>query len=370
MSLTGTNLISSIVLGLFWFFLASILNPEEYGEIGFLFSIVNVAFAVALMGLGQTVAVYEAKGENIFPASFFLVLISSSIAGIISYFFTQNIFVSLLVVGFGIFFIVQAGLQGKERFRDISINRILRAVISVGVALVLYQFLGINGLLFGYFLATLLVLRDLLPLINKRKIDLSILRSKLRFIIPSLGSRIANVLIIWGDKIIVGSLFGMSILGNYHFAFQYFLLLNAIPKGVVTFLIPQEATNQSNKKIKIFIILVSFVIALISIVTIPIVINSLLSEYHESVLPMQILSVAIVPYIINAIQTSKFLGKEESRLVLISRIIQAIMYFSLIIWLGTDYGLIGLTIGFLIAAIGKVISDFVIGKHFQIDVKN
>jgi len=88
--LGSSNLISAIVYGIFWLFLASLLEKAEFGELGFLVGIANVAFIISILGLSHTIMVYEPKKENIFPSSFFVVLISAIITSFVVYLITQN----------------------------------------------------------------------------------------------------------------------------------------------------------------------------------------------------------------------------------------------------------------------------------------
>jgi len=90
LTLGSSNLISNLVYGIFWLYLASIMAKTEYGELGFLLGIVNVGLTISLLGLRQTIMVYNPKKENVFPASFAIILISSTISSVIVYFITQN----------------------------------------------------------------------------------------------------------------------------------------------------------------------------------------------------------------------------------------------------------------------------------------
>jgi len=364
-SLSGATFLSAAIFGVFWVFLASVLEPEEYGEIGFLFSIAQVTFTFALVGLSRTVVVYESKGENVFPISMIIVLVTSTVSAVISYILTQNIFVSILVVGFAIFSMIMSPLTAYEKYNKISMYRILRASGSVVLALLLYYFLGINGILLGYFIATLFIIKELAPLLKDKRVDFTVLKSKVNFLIPAYAERLSDIFVRWGDKLIIGSLFGMLLLGNYYFAVQFFFLIYAIPRGVITYLIPQESRGRSNKKLKVFAIFVSCIIAIISILLIPLTVNTFLPKYYESILPIQILSIAIIPAMIDSIQLSEFLGREQSRIVLVSRITQSILYLVLIIWLGTEYGINGLAVGFLISIIVKTLVNFYMRSYNQ-----
>ena len=114
LSLSSANLISSLIYGLFWIFLASLFTNEEYGELGLFMSVARVGSGIALLGLAGTILVYEAKNQNIFPASFVIVLISSTVASIVAFVLTQNFMASLLLFGLTIFFIILSALNAKK----------------------------------------------------------------------------------------------------------------------------------------------------------------------------------------------------------------------------------------------------------------
>ncbi len=355
LSLGVLNISSSIIFSIFWLYLASILTKEEYGELGFFVSIASVGATISLLGLRSVIVVYESKNENVFTSSFFVVLISSIITSSITYVLTQNVIVSLLIVGMVIFQIILSGLNSREKYRSFSKHKIFRALITVVIALLAFQIFGMNGILLGYFLSTLFILIELNSLIKNRKLQFSILKSKINFILHAYSGRLTEVFVRWGDKILIGSLFGFSFLASYHVAFQYVLLLIAIPESLSIYLLPQESRGIKNKNIKIFSIAVSCTIAIISILFIPYGINTFLPQYGESVITIQILSLAIIPFTINTIQKSEFFGKENSRAVLIGSALQATFYLSSIILMGERFGLNGLAIGFVLALVARTI---------------
>jgi len=355
LSLSSGNLISSLIYGLFWIFLASLFTNEEYGELGFFMSVAMVGSGIALLGLGGTILVYEAKNQNIFPASFVIVLISSTVASIVAFVLTQNVMASLLLFGLTIFLIILPVLNAKKRYTDYSIYLILRASITVVLSFTLFQFFGIHGILLGYFIAALIVIKELRSLLKNKKIDFSILRSKFNFAAFTFGSRVSEVLLRSGDKILIGSIFGFSMLGNYYFAFQAFMLLDTIPRSILQYLVPQEAEGKKNKKLKITSIIAASIISVISIILTPIGVMALVPQYQDSIIPIQILSVAIIPLSISGIQQSEFLGKENSKFVLMGSVFQSVLYFVLIVLLGSNYGLLGIAVGFLISASARTI---------------
>lgn len=364
-SLGLSNLISAIVYGIFWLFLASFLEKIEFGELAFLVGIANIGYVISILGLSHTIMVYEPKKENIFPSSFFVVLISAIITSFVVYLITQNFIISIIITGLAIFEIILAGLISKRRYKHYSIHMILRSVLTVFLALVFYNFFGISGILLAYFLTTLVVLKELPSLIKNKKIEFSLLKSKIRFTLFANANRLSLAFFQWGDKLIIGAIFGFTFLASYYFAAQYLLLLQNIPRSVQQYLLPQEAAGQKNKKLKIFSVIIACFITIISIILIPIGVENFLPQYTDSILPIQIMSVGLIPLTISSIQQTKFLGRENSQLVLFGSILESSLYLILIIVLGQIYGLVGIAYSFLAAVIIRTVFNQFVEKHFQ-----
>ena len=362
LSIGAVNVGSTLIFSLFWLYLASILSKPEYGEIGFLVSIANVGMGISMMGFNTVIVVYESKKGNVFPPSFLIVLISANITAAITFVLTQNVLVSILIVGVVIFNIILSGLNSHQRYTDFSKHKVIRAVITVIISIIAYHYFGINGILFGYFISTLFILTELNSLMKNRKIEFSFLKTKIPLMLHAYAVRLTDVFIRWGDKLVIGSLFGFSVLGSYYFAVQYLLVLLAIPQSISIYLVPQESRGEKNKKIKIFSIVLSCLIAIVSIIAIPYGINTFLPKYEDSIIAMQILSIGIIPFTISTIQESEFFGKENSRVVLYGNSIQTGFYIVSIILLGQLFGLVGFAIGFVFAVILRVIFNVLIRK--------
>ena len=365
LTIGSSNIIASVIGGLFWFYLAKILIKSEYGELGYLISTATVASVVSLLGLGVVVIIYGSKKENVFPPSFVIILISSSISAVVVFFLTQNFAVSILIVGITIFEIILQGILSNQRYGTYSKYFLLRSVTSVVLALIFYQILGLNGILLGYFGSSLLLLKELYPLLKNRKLEFSILRPKIKFMLESYTARLSFVFQHAGDKLLIGSLFGFFILGSFYLAAQYYILLAVIPKSIAQYLLPQESKGKKNKKIKIFSVSIASVITLISIVFVPLGVETFFPTFPESILPMQILSLALIPSSVSVILQTQFLGKENSRIVLIGGILQVGTYFLSIIFLGQSFGLIGIAIGFTTSIILRMVFNLFATMHLR-----
>lgn len=363
--LSTSNFISSLALGLFLLYLASLMDKTQYGELGLLMSIANVGAVVSLFGLRTMITVYEPKKENVIPAAFVFVLISSAISAVIVYIITYNVALSLLLFGLSLFMLILSGFNSQKRYSDFSKHRLVRPIITIALALILYEFYGINGILLGYFVGTLFILKDLHSLLKNRTVDFSVLKPKIKFMSYLFTKRLSDVFIQWGDRIVIGALFGFTILGSYHFAAQYLFLLGSLSRSMFVYLLPHEAEGKKNKKIKFLAIIVAVMLGIISIIIIPFAINAILPKYQESIIPMQILSIAIVPLTITAIQDSEFLGKEKSRVILVGSFIQSGLYMGLLVALGQEFGLAGMASGFLVAVVSRTIYNFVVKSRIQ-----
>jgi len=370
LTLGSSNLAASTIIGIFWLYLASLLPKTEYGELGFLMSIVNVGFAIAILGLRNTILVYLPKKENILLPSLALSSISSTIVAIIVFIITQNIFVTILIVGLNFYNLTLHGLLGNKRYKDYAKYRLFRASLAVIFALIFFEIYGLSGILFGFFISTLFILWEIPKLIKNKKIELSVYRSKIRFMLHSFANRLSHVIWAWGDKIVIGTMFSFTMLASFHFAAQYILLLDSIPKSMAQYLIPQEAEGKKNKKMKKYFILIACMITVISIFAVPTVINTLLPKYEDSILPIQIMSFTLIPSSINRIQQAQFLGKENSQIVFIGGVCQAGLYLVLVIVLGQSFGLIGLASGFLSAVIFRAIFNLFASKFYLVKNKS
>jgi len=361
-SIGSANIFASIIAGLFWLYLANIVTKTEYGEIGYLISLVSIASAVSILGLGATILVYEPKKESVFTTSYVVILISSSLAGIVTYVISQNFIVSLLVIAMTSFTIILQGLLSRKNYRRFSINKILKASISIFLALLFYYIFGINGIFLGYIIGSLVILVELKTLVKDQKIKFSILKQKIKFMLPAYSNRLLDVSFVWGDKLLIGSIFGLSMLGSYFFAAQYLFLLQTIPLSIFQYLVPQESEGKKNKNIKIFSIILASLIAVISYLTIPFFVGTFFPNFEESIELMQIFSLAVIPITISQIQITQFLGKEKSQMVLIGGVFQTTIYLLFVVLLGNYFGLRGIAIGLVISVIIRIILNLLIAK--------
>ena len=76
-SLGVANVTASVVGGIFWVYLASLLGSERFGEISYFIAISSIVGVISLLGAGSTLIVYTAKGKEIQSPVFFISIIFS-----------------------------------------------------------------------------------------------------------------------------------------------------------------------------------------------------------------------------------------------------------------------------------------------------
>jgi len=114
--------------------------------------------------------------------------------------------------------------------------------------------------------------------------------------------------------------------------------------------------------------MISGILTICGIVLAPILIPIFFSAYVESIFAIQIMCLVIIPTSITFIFTSKLLGMENSRHVLISRIVGLCLIFPSMIILGLEFEITGVAFAYLISNFGSTIS-LIISNHI-IKIRN
>lgn len=360
--LISSNLTGTIINAAFWMVLASILTKEEYGELSILFGIAFIGFAAGSLGIDKLIVVYGAKNEDVLQPAFALTLISAFVVSSIAFIFTNNIAISILIWGFLIFMPHIAEINSKKRYVEFSKQNLIYRVSWFVFSISLYYLLGLDGIILGAALASFPAFRWIYRFIKNKKVSITILRPKFNFMLSSYLSVLTITLFLWGDKLLIGPLYGLSILGTYTFAFQYAFLLNSIPVSLMIYLLPHEAQKNQKKKLKIYSVIISSFLTVFLIILAPVFVNNFFQNFQEAILPMQIMVVGMIPLVISTIFEASFFGREKSRIVFISTGIQTGSYFILLLILGAELGLVGFALSFLTSIIIRCIVNVIAYK--------
>jgi O-antigen/teichoic acid export membrane protein len=360
------NIVTTVISGLFWIYIASIVEVKEYGEIGYMLSIAIVVSGISLVGARTSLTVFASKGESIIrPLSIFTVSIGLLISTIV-YMILLDFGASIYVIGFMIFTVTNAELLGKKLYITYSKHLIVQRTLMVILSLTLFYLFGYQFIILGIAISFLPFSIKFYNLIKNNKVKLSSLRKKKEVIISNYALEITGLLPITMDRIIIGPLFGFIILGNYFLGLQVLMVLTIIPTAVYQYILPQDASKVSTAKIKKIIIIISVIFAILGFFLSPILIPVALPKYSDAIEMIQIMSFVVIPVTINLIYASKFIAELKTKIVIIGSIIfisaQILGLLSLVEYMGAN----GFALSLLIADSIVVIYYIIIHKYYKI----
>ena len=348
-TLSGANIISTVIGGVFWFYIASLMGEEGYGEIGYFLSIASIGAGITMLGASNTLVVYTAKGEKILPIISFITLTLSAIAAFIILIIFLNIGISLYLFTYVIFGLITSELLGKKLYKLYSKYVIIQKILMVIFSILLFYAIGNDGVLIGMSFSFLFLAIPLYNQCKNTKIDFNILKSKKNFMINNYVLDLSRMFGWSLDKVIIVPLFGFAILGNYQLGLQFYTVFLLLPSIVYQYILPQDASGKSNTLLKKLTIIVSIGIAGLGVIFSPIFVPMMFPEFHEAVIIIQIMSLGVIPGTINYLYISKFLGQLRSKIVLTGSGLYLGTIIPGIIILGEIFHVEGLAISFVLA---------------------
>jgi len=364
LSVTGGNTIAAITGGIFWLFIATLMSSEEYGQLNYFLSIAFLLSSVSMLGLGNSVITFLPKGkEELLYQANLLVVFSNCILLVLLVIFLNNVTVIFLLVGISFFVMSQVEYLGRKDYKNYSYVTVAQRLLNVPLSLSLYFVMGIDGIILGYAISTLLFSYTFFKSFRGFTFRFSTIKTNLSFITHSYYLDLAGNATRHADKLLIASLFGFGVLGLYQIGFQFFLLLSIIPMSVFQFMLPQEASNVQQKKIAIRTLILVTGLSISLMLAIPTIITNLLPNFLDSVEVSQIMILSIIPMTVNSIMYSRFLGREKSKSVLISSSLRLFTLLILILFLGQILGLIGLGIAILVSYTLESVALLIISKY-------
>ena len=349
------SIVATGISGLFWFYIASLIEVESYGQISYFVAIASLVGVISTLGVQNAITVFTAKKEKIIPQLAFVSIISGLISSAVLFFIFYNLGASLYVLGYVVSGIVSSEILGRKLYKTYSkyviSQRILMVILSIGF----YYLIGPNGVIIGLGLSFFVYSYRLYKECKGAKLNLSLLRPKRNFLMHSYVTDLAGILPGSIDKIIISYLFGFIILGNYQLGIQFLSLLLLVPSVVYQYILPQDASGGSNRKLKIILVAASGIITLFGIFLAPIVIPVFFPKFIETIQVVQIISLVLIPHSFIIILQSRFLGQLKSNIVLAGNGIFVLLQISLIVLLGQILGINGIALGMVLSSISQAL---------------
>ena len=343
----STDIIGAAISAAFWLIIASLLLVEEYGELSYFIAIASMGIC-CVVGSPQALTVYSTKYEKIVPTLLLLTLVFTVMASLIAFVIVQRFEIIFLIFSFIVFEASVSILLGKKLYSKYSKFLLTQKILQFAIGIGLSFSLGVNGVLIGIALANFSLIPIFYKELRGHRIDFSFLKPKKEFIINNNIIYIISVFRRDIDKIIVVPILGFTVLGNFALTLQFFTIMMILSSISYKYLLPKDVGGEKNAKLKKFLIMVSILIALSGFFFSPYFIENFFTKYSESIIPIQIVSFSVIPNTISLILFSKILALEKSRFLIIANSVQLCVILIGTIILGILYGIIGVTIAFVL----------------------
>ncbi len=354
------------IAAIFWFYIASQLGPENYGELAFFLSIAALVSGIAIFGSNHTFLVLTGKKVDIHATIYLITAISNIIGSVIIFILFFDLGVSLVIIAYSLFALVTSDLLGRKLYKSYSKYVITQKILLVVFGIGFYQLIGENGILIGIALSHGHLIIRVIKSFKNSKINFNLIKVRKKFIFNNFLISITGSAYGTLDKLLIAPLIGFAILGNYSLGLQFYSILNLLPSMTVKYFIGQDISKVRNKKLKKIVILISIGIAILGTTVAPTIISSIFPKFTDAENIIRIISWAIIPATIQATYYfPKLWAEEKNNIILITTIIAVISQILGILILGTLYGAIGIALSMVMSNVLGVIFTACVDKFFS-----
>ena len=366
-AVSSGDIFGSAMSAIFWFYLASQIDPSSYGEIFWFLGIAGIFSTIALFGTVSTITVYTAKKIQIQSTLNFISLSASVILSLIVIVLFPSFYtidVGIILIAYVINTLAIGDLLGRKQYTSYSKYTLVQKGLTLGLGFLFFHLFGYEAIIFALACSYMFYIKRIYSIFREMKIDFGLIKQRIGFITNNYLTFILTGAVGGGqvDKIIVAPLLGFAILGNYSLALQIINVMMIFPSIFYKYLLPQESTGTSNKQVKIFVILFSIFMSVSGIFIAPTLIENFFPKFIEAVDAIKIMSLVVIPVSIALILEAEFLGNERSKIVIIGAGISLVFLTIGMIVLGSWFGIIGVAWSLVIATTAK--TSFYLIKNF------
>ena len=153
----GADIFGTAMSAIFWFYLASQIEPSSYGEIGWFLGIAGLFSGIALFGTANTLTVYAAKKTQIQSTLNFISLSASVILSFIVIvlfpsFYTIDI--GIILIAYVINTLAIGDLLGRKHYSNYSKYTLVQKGLTLGLGFSFFYFFGYESIIFGFLFLT------------------------------------------------------------------------------------------------------------------------------------------------------------------------------------------------------------------------
>ena len=346
--------VGSALGAIFWFYLASQIEPEQYGEIQWIIGIASAISYIALFGSQNTIIVFAAKNLKIQSTLYFISLISSLVLSTSVVIFFPSFYqidVGIILFAYVINTLAIGDLLGRKLYSTYSKYVILQKCLTVILGISFFHVFGYESIIFALGFSYLFYLKRIIKNFQEMKIDFSLLKPRLGFIVNNYFLFLSAGFHGQIDKILVAPILGFVVLGNFSLGMQFIAVMSIFSGMIFKYLLAQDASNVENNRLKFYSVICSVIISLLGIVFLPMIIEVLFPKYIIVINAIQIMSIHIIPYSIAVIFESKLLGALKTKYVLVGRLTGLGVMIIGMITLGSVFDIVGIAISLILSSI-------------------
>ena len=351
----GADVIGSIISTAFWFFLASQLSPDEYGEIQYFIAIATVATAFVVIAPQTSMTVFSAKKLKFESTFYFISLILTLIASFIIMILFYKLDVIFLLFGYVLNILAIGQLLGKKSFSSYSKYHLSQKILTAVLGVIFLQIFGSDGIIIALSLSYVFFIIVAFKEFKNTKINISLIKSHSKFIFNNYVIEILTKLNGHFYKFLIVPILGFAILGEFSLAQQLVNVGMIFTLIVFKFTLSHDSDGQENIQLKKITILISILIAILGFIFGPLLVTTFFPEYVEIVDVVKIISFCIIPQSFTKIFTSKLLGSKKNNRIVWSKVISIAVFVIIILTFTAEYGIIALAFGYLLSVIIETI---------------
>ena len=343
------TLMNTAFAGVFWFILAALLSVGEYGFINYVLAISNVGASVSILGLKTTIVTYypREKELGVIKQAYFITF-TAGLTSLIVLTVLGHFIAGLLVVVEAAFGMFLGGLLAKREYKKYAIMSSFNRVVQIGVSLLMYYMFGLTGIFAGYILVFFLFSAEYFKSLLKPDASFNKLKNKFSFTVYSYAHDITGVLAGYFDKIIVGFVSGLMVLGVYHLAFQVYWILAVLPAALLNYLLPERSGGVFKREVEVIGVLLAMSLSLLAVILAPIIVPVLFPNFTDSVILIQVMSFGLIPSTITSIRKAKVFSEERPLSALTANVVGVVVEIGGLLLLPYLLGEVGLAVAIVL----------------------
>ena len=353
-TIASSDILGSAITAIFWFFLASVIKPDEYGEIFYIISIASIAFSLSNVGTENNTIVFTAKRKNLEPTLTTISLLFGTVSSLVLIIIFYQTDIIILLFGYIINSLSLGYLIGRRFYSKYGIFLLSQKILTVILGVSFFYLFGADGIISALGISYFGFLIIIINYYRKTPLNFQGFKKNLPFILHNYSLKAIGIFKGNVDKLIIVPLIGFSFLGNYALALQFVAVLSIGNSFFSKYLLTNDSRDVPNKILKKYYILLNICVAISASISLPIVVPYFFPQFTDLNI-LGIMSLAIIPTGIIAVQTSVLLGHEMGKPNVIGTLIASAILIPGMLLLVPQIGIMGAAIVFVLSPTSQAI---------------